>query len=139
MIRWQTVWHQGIAPLLTDEELRLLEAALERDDPRLIQGADTDPPCCEFSEQLPCEGACLLAFVSWQTEPKLRTVAEVRENFDRLALDVSERLRGKAGYFSLSHFLNWFDDTPRATMRVLLLAEIHETIRRRRVPEVCDA
>jgi hypothetical protein len=48
---WRTVWRDGLAPLLTDNDLQALGRALAQDDPALIQGSD-DGCCVRVSQFL---------------------------------------------------------------------------------------
>src|SRR5438132_960100 len=41
---WRMVWRDGIAPALSTAALQSLHTALVADDPRLIQGLNTEPP-----------------------------------------------------------------------------------------------
>ena len=56
----------------------MLRAALENDDPRLIQGATCDPPPLPVTANYPVESAELFAYIGWQSED-LETVYEVDE------------------------------------------------------------
>lgn len=120
MESWQKVWREGIEPLLSIDALRALHAALLSDDPRLIQGANTTPPPLPCVQDWPVEAACALSYCGWQGED-LETTAEVQEYFGLLCFECDQRMGDPA---ACRWFLNWFDDTPRAEMRPLLLAEV---------------
>lgn len=127
MEAWRTVWRQGIAPQLSDRALAALQTALERDDSRLLQGATTSPPALQCVQDWPVDAACGLGFGGWQGDG-LRTVAEVEEFFARTCAVADQRL-GEVGV--CGDFLSWFDETPRAEMRRLLLAEVKRELARR--------
>ncbi len=120
METWRRVWRRGLAPLLTREGLRALERALVTDDPRLLQGATCSPPVLDaWRERVVC-GACALSFTGWQGE-RLRTVGQVEAYFHRLCDAADAVLQEPA---ACRFFLNWFDETPRAEMRRVLLTEV---------------
>ena len=125
--RWRIVWRLGFAPQLTTVGLRALARALASDDLRLIQGATTSPPPLQCVRDWPVEGACGIGYVGWQGEG-LGIVAEVEEFFARICFETDMSLGESAG---CRWFLNWFDETPRAEMRCLLLAEIHRELTQR--------
>jgi hypothetical protein len=84
----------------------------------------------------PVEAACATGFCGWQGEG-LNTVAEVEEYFAQLCYEVDLRLGEPAAIY---WFLNWFDETPRDEMRLLLAGEIRsELIRRYEAQEANDA
>lgn len=117
---WRYCWRAGVAPCLSTQALVALRAALESDDPRLIQGSTTEPPPLACVQDWPCEAGCAIGFAGWQGEG-LETVGEVNEFFARVCFDIDARLGEAAG---CRWFLAWFDETPRDVMRRELLAEI---------------
>lgn len=127
MESWKRVWREGVAPLLSDDALVALRDGLERDDPKLIQGATTTPPPLQCVQDWPVEAACALGYCGWQGEG-LETIAEVEEYFARMCYDIDARLYEVAG---CRWFLNWFDETPRQEMRPDLLEEVRIEIVRR--------
>jgi hypothetical protein len=127
MESWRRVWREGLAPQLSPRALEALSVALTRDDPRLLQGATTSPPPLQCVQDWPVEAACALGFCGWQGD-KLQTVAEVEEFFARACFEADQRLGEPAG---CRWFLNWFDETPRAEMRRLLLAEVNRDLAQR--------
>lgn len=117
---WRKVWRDGLVPHLSTDGLRALRMAVVEDDPRLIQGVTTSPPPLQSLQEWPVEGACGLGYCGWQGEG-LQTVAAVEEYFAQLCFEADQALGEPA---ACRWFLNWFDDTPRAEMRALLVAEI---------------
>jgi hypothetical protein len=71
----------------------------------------------------PVEGACALGYCGWVGDG-LETVGEVEEFFARMCFDVDQQLNELAG---CRWWLNWFDETPRDEMR-LLLPEIERSL-----------
>ena len=132
MESWRKVWREGLAPRLSTKALKALAHALEKDDPRLIQGATTTPPPLQCVQDWPVEGACALSFCGWQGE-ELGTVGEVEEFFARACFECDKLIGEPAG---CRWFLNWFDETPRDEMRALLLPEVKRTLANRRVGEL---
>jgi hypothetical protein len=125
---WLKTWREGIAPLLSTESLIALAKALDEDDKRLIQGGTTQPPPLVSVQDWPVEAACALGYCGWQGDG-LETVGEVEEYFARMCFEIDQRMGEPAG---CRWFLNWFDETPREKMRVLLLEEVHLAIVSRR-------
>jgi hypothetical protein len=124
---WQIVWRKGFAPQLSTLGLQALRRALSEDDAGLIQGATTSPPPLHCCQDFLIEAACGIAYAGWKGE-QLNTVGEVEEFFSRACYQADQLLGEPAG---VRWFLNWFDETPRAQMRTLLIAEIdHELARR---------
>jgi hypothetical protein len=73
------------------------------------------------------EGACALGYCGWQADG-LRTVGEVEQFFIQSCEAADEALGEPA---ACRHFLNWFDETPRAEMRRGLLAEVNRALNHR--------
>lgn len=129
MESWRKVWREGMVPLLSTTSLEALCGALVNDDVRLLQGATTTPPPLQCVQDWPVEAACAIGYCGWQGEG-LETVAEVEEFFARMCFEVDQRLGEPA---ACRWFLNWFDDTPRAEMRQLLLDEVNLALAQRRL------
>jgi len=127
MESWRKTWREGIAPLLSTAGLEALDRALLTDDPRLLQGATTCPPPLQCVQDWPVEAACVIGFCGWQGDG-LETVAEVEEYFARTCFEIDQRMGEPAG---CRWFLNWFDETPRETVRSALLVEVHRTLAQR--------
>ena len=121
---WKRGWRMGIAPLLTPAGLAALKVALETDDPRLVQGATTEPlPIALFADEA-VEGACAVGFSLWQGRG-LGRVGQLHAAFRQLCASADDLLDEPLGTVA---FLNWFDETPREEMRRELLAELMSTI-----------
>jgi hypothetical protein len=127
MEAWRKVWREGLAPQLSNHALLALRQALLGDDPRLLQGATTSPPPLQCVQDWAVEAACALGYCGWQGEG-LQTVAEVESYFARMCFEADQKLGESA---MVRWFLNWFDDTPRAEMRRLLLNEVNRELDRR--------
>ena len=124
---WMKIWREGLAPLLTASELEALRLALAQDDRRLIQHATTAPPPTEIFHGDEVEGACALGYCGWKGDD-LRTVGEVEHFFIRTCTATDEALGEPA---ACRHFLNWFDETPRAEMRRQLFREVSRALNQR--------
>ena len=139
MESWRKGWRVGFAPQISDEALAALKVALEEDDARLMQGATTSPPPLQFVQDWPVEAACVLGFCGvvehggFQTEdnPHGATVAQAEEFFAKACFAADQNLGDPA---ACRWFLNWFDGTPRAEMRGLLLVEVIGEQERRAAP-----
>lgn len=125
---WRHVWRKAVAPLLSTEGLLALKGALERDDPRLIQGATTTPPPLMCVQDWNCEAACLLGYCGWQGDG-LETVGEVEEFFARMCFEIDQELGEPAGCRWL---LNAYDSWDRETMRRELLPEVELELEKRK-------
>src|SRR5689334_10593537 len=110
MENWKKVWREGLVPLFSTRELEALQQALARDDIRLIQNSTCTPPPSEIFHEEAVEGACAVGFCGWQADG-LTTVGDVEGFFIRTCLAADEALGEPA---ACRHFLNWFDETPRA-------------------------
>lgn len=114
----------GIAPVVSTAALRRLLAAVEADDPALIQGATTTPAPLLILADWPVEAACALGFCGWRGEG-LETVAQVEEYFATTCFKADQGLGEPAG---CRWFLNWFDETPRPEMRRDLAELLREVL-----------
>lgn len=128
---WKKVWREGFAPCLSTQGLEALRKGLERDDPRIIQGATTTPPPLQCVQDWPVEAACALGYCGWQGE-ELETVGQVEEFFARVCFEADQRLGEPA---ACRWFLNWFDDSPRGDMQRGLIAEIEYVLDARQQQE----
>jgi len=131
MESWRKVWREAVAPVLSSNSLESLRRGLATNDARLLQGATTTPPPLACVRDWPVKAACALGYCGWQGEG-LESVAEVEEFFARLCCEIDNRLGERAG---CRWFLNWFDETPRAEMRRLLLAEVNRALAEREADE----
>lgn len=127
MESWRHVFRKGIVPLVTVDQLEALRVALRDDDPRLIQGATTQPPPLVCVQDWPCEAGDAIAFMGavslggFHSSPDAATVGEVEEFFARMCFEC-DQIRGEPA--GCRYFLNWFDGTPRDEMRRELLREV---------------
>ncbi|MCI0685316.1 MAG: hypothetical protein L0Y71_24725 [Gemmataceae bacterium] len=124
MERWQRVWREGLVPRLSRRSLQALKTALLRDDPRLIQKRTMTPPPLLGLHDAEVEAACALGLCGWQGDG-CATVGALEAYFDELCTAADEALGEPA---ACRHFLDWFDATPRYTMRRLLLAEVEHAL-----------
>jgi hypothetical protein len=121
---WLIVWRKGLLPQFSDSHLRRLLEALERDDPRLLQGATTCPPPLMAVQDWPCEGGCALALPLvevWGVD----TVGEIEEKWARLAYQCGQLVGEEA---AVRHFLNHFDSVPREQLRRELAEEVRRAL-----------
>jgi hypothetical protein len=126
---WQPIFRRGVAPQLPTEGLRALRSALEKDDRRLVQAMTTLPPPLQCFQDLPCEGACAIAYCcAFASEGQPKSVAEVEAFFARVCQAADEALAEPG---AMRWFLNPFDEMPRAQMRAELLLEVDAELARR--------
>ena len=76
-------------------------------------------------------GGCLLVYALWKGDRVVGTTQEAVLKFTRLGMRIDLSLSLPLGVRS---FLMWYDRTPRAEMRSLLLPEIEAEIARRAGP-----
>jgi hypothetical protein len=127
MDSWQRIWRNGLVPLLSRRGLEALRQALVRDVSRLVQHATCNPPPSEVFRDEAVEGACAVGFCAWQGDG-LETVGEIEAFFVRTCQAADEAVGEPA---ACRFFLNWFDETPRDTMRRQLLPEINRALNQR--------
>ncbi len=120
---WRRVWRVvgELAPL---DGLWALLDALEKDDPKLLQGCTTSPPPMQSARDWPVEGACLIGWLYWTDA--VNTVGEVEECFAKMCFEVDQKIGEPAG---VRFLLNFYDDTPRDQMWRLLIPEVRRSIR----------
>lgn len=128
MESWRTVFRNGFAPFLPIAGLEYVADLLRKDDPRLLQGATTKPPGLTANLDSECEAACFLGSCAIACDRQ--TVGEVGLFFADACWKADQLLGEPA---ACRWFLNWYDDTPRAAMRVELLAEVERALAERKV------
>lgn len=131
---WRKVWRKGVAPLLSLEALEVLHGALLADDPRLIQGATSQPPPLMAVRDWPVESACAIGYCGWQGDG-LETVAEIEEFVGKMCFEIDQRMGEPAG---CRWFLNWWDETPRAEAISWLLPEVEMALIERVAKEMAS-
>jgi hypothetical protein len=127
MFAWQKSFRDGIAPNLSTAGLIALKGAIETDDASLIQGETTSPPPLDCCADKPVKACCAIAYAVWKGDAR-STVSEVEEAFARVCYLADQALGEPA---AVRWFVNWFDETPRATMRRQLLAEVNRELAKR--------
>jgi hypothetical protein len=121
---WRSVWRDGFAPGISTTALIALRDALQKDDPRVLQGATTSPPPIMVVQDWDVEAACPISYCGWIGE-SLETVGQVEEYFARSCFEADQRIGEPAG---CRWFLNHVDDTPRPEMIRELLAEVQREL-----------
>ena len=127
---WQHAFRVGIAPHLGTAGLMALRDALERDDPRLIQGKTLEPAIEDRGGDWAPEGACAVAFACWHDLEGEPTAEEVEQRFAEVVTAANEEMGEPLG---CSWFVSWFDEVPRSEMRQELLAEVEAVLTERGV------
>ncbi len=121
------VWRRGFVPSLSTKGLIAFRQAVADDDPRLIQGASTQPPPLLCVGGWDVEGGCGASLCGWLGDG-LKTVDDVQEFFSRVCFEADQRLGEPA---SCRFWLNWFDETDRHAMRQTMFAELAFNLGRR--------
>lgn len=121
---WKRVFRDGFVPVVSLTGLQALAKAIEDDDPKLLQGATTEPPPLMAVSDWPVQKACALGFCGWADG--LETVGEVENYFCRATYEI-DILIGESG--GVRHFLNTFDSWSRPVMRSELLPEVERAIK----------
>ena len=124
---WQYAWRVGIAPQLSTPELQALLRALQDDAPELVQGMATDPPPLKLTQNKPIEAGCAVCLAAWWGSD-LETSGEIEKRY-REVIERADVLCQPVG--RANHFLDWFDSTPRQTMRVALMREVECVLNQR--------
>ena len=126
---WRRVWRDGFAPLLPTAGLQALREALVSDDGRLIQYETTHPNPIRGVGDLPCEGACAVAYCGWEIGAP-GTVDAVQEWFAEVCFACDQKLDEPAG---CRWFLDFWDSAPRGEAIRLLLPEVEKELSKRLV------
>jgi hypothetical protein len=128
---WRLVWRSGFAPILPIDGLKALATALLTDDKRLVQGSTTTPPPLMCVQDWPVEAGDCFGYISAVTHGGfgVATVGECEEFFAKCCYEADQALGEPA---ACRWFLNWYDDTPRDTMRRELLEEVELIINGRK-------
>ncbi len=129
MESWRKAWRYGLAEQFSTPDLESLRRALIEDDERLLQSATGSPPPLQCMLECAVEAACAVTFTAWRVDG-LITIGEVENYFAEVCAEVNRHLGEPAG---CRWFLNAYDDTPRESMRVQLLAEVQRTLKQRAV------
>jgi hypothetical protein len=127
METWRQVWRDGFVPVIPRAGLEALRDALRADDPRLTQGSTTTPPPLMAVQDWPVEAACALGYCGAVENGGfgVATVGKASEAFANYCFLADQRLGEPA---ACRHFLNAWDDTPRAEIFALLLAEVERAL-----------
>jgi hypothetical protein len=134
-MNWRDVFVRGFAPSLSDAGLTRLHAALESDDPAIMQGGVTRPPAITNCLDLTVERADAVAFTVWKPG---QSVHAVQTAYRLLTQEAAVRL-GDADWScpSLAPFFRWYDRTPRSQVFAELAAVVAEVLAARGA-EVAD-
>lgn len=137
---WQIVLRHGMFPQWTDVDLANLLSAVESNDPRLIQGHQSDPLPMTANLPKPVCGACMVSYVGWMRfdDRSAATVGDL-DTFTFQAFMRSEILLGELSIKvdgrlpGWMPFLEWFDDLPREEVFRQLSQEIRVEQARRKL------
>lgn len=121
---WRTVFRDGFLKTFSMKHLEAMREGLKGDDPRIIQGATTDPPPLMVTADWPVIAADLIGYAGWQGDG-LGTVGAVEEFFARTCFQVNQLLGEPA---ACRWWLNWSDDEPRSKMFREALEEVEREI-----------
>jgi hypothetical protein len=124
----RNAFRMGFAPLMSERSLEVLRAALESDDPRLIQGATTLPVPLFGRDRNPVEQTDAIAFCLWQAEG-MDTTEELYEAFHQLVWDAGCALGEPT---EARHYLVAWDDLPREEAIAATLEMVNEILSERR-------
>ena len=130
MENWRMAWRRGIAPQLSEHDLRVLGKAIYSDDPRLLHGVVCRPVPGRDSGDCPVLGACAIGYCAAFARG-MTLVGEVEEWFSTVIREADERLM--CG--SAACFLNFWDHGPFGKVRLDLLAEIETELATREYAE----
>jgi hypothetical protein len=130
-MNWRDVFVKGFAPSLSTPGLERLHAALESNDPAVMQGGVTHPPAIQHCHDLTVERADAVAFAGWEPGQSVGTV----QTAYRLMTQESAVRLGDADWScpSLAPFYRWYDRTPRAEVFAELAAVVAEVLAARGV------
>lgn len=123
MEQWRRYFRHGIAPLVENAQLEYVLGILKSDSEKMCQG-DTvilrkviaESGLTYYHGDLPPVSGCFVSLIHMSDE-KL-TANEVDAKFGPFLCRVG------LNHGLSSHFINWFDDSPREEVRRELIAEI---------------
>lgn len=124
---WRRIWRDGLAPQLSTSGLQALYQGLAHDDPRLLQRFTADVPAARAFRARKIEAACALGYCAWKGDG-VKRLGQVLDHFENVCTRADESVGELA---ASNHFLNWYDQTPRAEMRRQLLGEVERVLRQR--------
>jgi hypothetical protein len=134
MESWRFAWRNGFAPNISTIGMMGLQEALVKDDPKLLQGATSQPPPLMCVQDWKCEATDAIGFCGFSehlsTHGSVPSVGEIEQYFARRCSEADQKLGEPA---ACRLFLNWWDDTPRDEVRNLLLEEINLELKNRKV------
>lgn len=135
LLAWQKVFRSSCElkredgqPFLSTAGLHKLAHALVEDDFRLIQGTTTFPLPLACTQDWPVERSCPWAFVLWQGEKEAPTIGPLVDRWTQLCCEVDAACAEPG---AVRHFLVFWDERPREEVRLALLAEVQQELRRR--------
>lgn len=120
---WRKIWRGAVVECLGHPALAHLLRGLASNDPRLIRGANTEPPCSYLfagDDPGPCRGACPLAYGLWQ-DRELTGAVEVEAAFVELLEEIGTRAGSP---LAVAPLLDWIDFAPWNEVRLELMGEI---------------
>lgn len=129
MESWRKVWREGIAPHLLTDGLKSLLVALRKDDPRIIQGANTLPYPEKSVPDWPVEACDAVCWTYWQGRPSV-SLEEIELQFATICYTCNETL----GYEAITQFLDAYDRWPRQEMRQNMIEEVELVLAHRAAP-----
>lgn len=118
--RAREVLRAGLLPQWDAAIVAATLEAIEKDDPRLVQGSTCTPPPLMCVQDWPVEAVDILgigALVSGQ----VRNVAEAEEVFARSCFEIDKRM-GEAA--ACRWLLNWWDSAPRPEVLAMMREEL---------------
>lgn len=128
MEMWRKVWREGFLPQFNDDGLFALRAALERQDPRILQGTTCYPPLLDCLRERDVEACCPVGFAGWQGG-EADTVDQLDRWFSRVCDDCDKKFNEPA---ACRYLLNYWDDAPRAEACRQLLEEVERELANRK-------
>jgi hypothetical protein len=130
-IPWQRVLREGFCPHLSDKALASLLGALESNDPRIITGTTTYPPCLDLTRAQTVEMCCPISFTAFAEG--LHRVGEVFDHFEKLCIAANTHFSVPA---ACRFLLGAIDDCDWSYMRVEMAAVIRGVLSERAVAAV---
>jgi hypothetical protein len=111
------VFLNGVAPSFDVPALTALRNGLAADDARMTQGRTVLPTPTDPGDPRPAACGCPVVYAAWKGEG-VRGVGALDERFAAVCRN-TERQTGVP--HAAAEFLNWWDETPRAEARPVLL------------------
>jgi hypothetical protein len=129
---FEQIWRDGVAPHLPTGGLRALRAALERDDPEIIQGETVFPDIDFDGKGRSVQACCPIAYALLDAVSLAYIDFAELDSWFSSAISLMDHALGTVEGVRVA--IETIDSWPRDTMRTVLIRLIDETLAGRESP-----